>query len=44
VGPLGHTGPLAKIAALRILELLRPEAAELLSRPQAADDKEVIPF
>ena len=44
VGPLGHTGPLAKIAALRILELLRPEAAELLSRPQAADDKEAIPF
>jgi DEAD/DEAH box helicase domain-containing protein len=46
VGPLGHTGPLAKVAALRILGLLQAEAGagELLSRPQAADDKEVIPF
>jgi DEAD/DEAH box helicase domain-containing protein len=44
VGPLGHTGPLAKIAALRILELLQAEAGAMLSRRQAADDKEAIPF
>ena len=44
VGPLGHTGPLAKIAALRILELLQAEAGAPLSRRQAADDKEAIPF
>jgi DEAD/DEAH box helicase domain-containing protein len=44
VGPLGHTGPLAKIAALRILELLQAEAGAMLSRRQAAEAEEAIPF
>ena len=46
VGPLGHTGPLAKTAALRILELLESGggAGEPLSRPPADTDVEAIPF
>ncbi len=46
VGPLGHTGPLAKTAALRILEQIQAGAAsgqELLTSPDA-NEAEVIPF
>jgi DEAD/DEAH box helicase domain-containing protein len=46
VGPLGHTGPLAKAAALRILEQIQAGAGsgqELLT-PPAADEAEAIPF
>ena len=46
VGPLGHTGPLAKAAALRILEQIQAGAAsgqELLTPPDA-NEAEVIPF
>ena len=46
VGPLGDTGPLAKTAALRILEQMLAGAApgRELPRPPAANEAEVIPF
>jgi DEAD/DEAH box helicase domain-containing protein len=46
VGPLGHTGPLAKAAALRILEQIQagPASGQELLTPPAADEAEAIPF
>jgi DEAD/DEAH box helicase domain-containing protein len=46
VGPLGDTGPLAKTAALRILEQIQAGAApgRELPTPPAANEAEVIPF
>ncbi len=46
VGPIGNTGPLAKVAALRILDLMlgdTEDLARVLSDPPAAGE-EVIPF
>jgi DEAD/DEAH box helicase domain-containing protein len=42
VGPVGNTGPLAKVAALRILNLLLDEAGEPGNRPTL--EPEVAPF
>jgi len=53
VGPVGNTGPLAKVAALRILDLLRedqaimpgPKGPGLQASPSpTAGDEEVVPF
>jgi DEAD/DEAH box helicase domain-containing protein len=43
VGPIGDTGPLAKTAALRILDLLGAPVERMLSDPPAGDE-EVVPF
>jgi DEAD/DEAH box helicase domain-containing protein len=50
VGPIGYTGPLAKVAALRILDLIGapspegPGLGRVLSDPPSAGDEEVVPF
>jgi DEAD/DEAH box helicase domain-containing protein len=45
VGPIGHTGPLAKVAALRILDLLLDHAHEIDARRNAASlESEAQPF
>jgi DEAD/DEAH box helicase domain-containing protein len=44
VGPIGNTGPLAKVAALRILDLIGLSVARVLSDPPSAGDEEVVPF
>jgi DEAD/DEAH box helicase domain-containing protein len=43
VGPIGNTGPMAKAAALRILDLLLEDAPQIASRA-AAEDAEVQAF
>jgi DEAD/DEAH box helicase domain-containing protein len=46
VGPIGDTGPLAKVAALRILGLLLPgaEFTEKLAAPAGPADRDIQPF
>ena len=47
VGPIGNTGPLAKVAALRILDLIGVDATSavrVLSDAPSAGDEEVVPF
>jgi DEAD/DEAH box helicase domain-containing protein len=44
VGPVGNTGPLAKAAALRILDLLLEESGAGRARAEDRGDAEVAPF
>jgi DEAD/DEAH box helicase domain-containing protein len=44
VGPIGNTGPLAKAAALRILDLLLDESGVRHARAEDRGDAEVAPF
>jgi DEAD/DEAH box helicase domain-containing protein len=44
VGPVGNTGPLAKAAALRILQLLLAEIEALREPVSDADEADVVPF
>ena len=47
VGPIGNTGPLAKVAALRILDLMIADAevaGRVLVEPPPAGEAEVVPF
>ncbi len=43
VGPVGNTGPLAKAAALRILDLLLEESGAGRARAEHGGDAEVAP-
>ena len=44
VGPIGNTGPMAKAAALRILDLLLEESGAERARAEDRGDAEVAPF
>jgi DEAD/DEAH box helicase domain-containing protein len=44
VGPIGNTGPLAKAAALRILDLLTADAGQIDRAPAADDLAAEVPF
>jgi DEAD/DEAH box helicase domain-containing protein len=44
VGPIGNTGPLAKAAALRLLDLLTADAGQIDRAPAADDLAAEVPF
>jgi DEAD/DEAH box helicase domain-containing protein len=44
VGPVGNTGPLAKVAALRILDLLLDVPPAEIDAPNPSSSEEVVPF
>ena len=44
VGPVGNTGPLAKVTALRILDLLLDAPAAEIGAAESSSNEEVVPF